>query len=115
MDINQILKKIKSDFDEAITTARFNGKTYANGNKAKEALIRSQRIINYIHEFIKSEFVRCGVSKKMIHPPFGCSGPEIKLKGQLKSKKQDVTIIPSPELLLTADTLDIRNEKILTV
>jgi hypothetical protein len=60
VSIHQILKNIKSDFDTAITTAQFNDNEYANGNKAKEALIRSQRIINYIHEFIKSEFLRCG-------------------------------------------------------
>jgi len=35
-----ILSKIKLDYETAITTAIFDGKKYANGNKAKEALIR---------------------------------------------------------------------------
>ena len=61
MDILRILKQIKVNYDTAITTARFNGNRYTNGHKAKEALIRSQRIINLIHEFIKKEFERCGV------------------------------------------------------
>ena len=99
MSIQQILTNIKSDFDTAITTRRFNGNRYANGNKAKEALIRSQRIINYIHEFIKSEFVRCGVPAQMIYPPVGNSSPEIKIKGFLKSKNQDVAIIPTERLV----------------
>ena len=64
MGIHQILLQIKTDFDRAITTARFNGNTYANGNKAKEALIRSQKIINLIHEFVKNDFVNCGVLRK---------------------------------------------------
>jgi len=46
MHIRQILRKIKTDFDKAITTACFDGNSYANGNKAKEALIRSQRILS---------------------------------------------------------------------
>ena len=115
MDINQILKNIKSDFDTAITTARFNGNKYANGNKAKEALIRSQRIINLIHEVIKSEFVRCGVPAKMIYPPVGSSSPEIKIKGFLKSKNQDVTIIPDENIIPLTDTYTMLLEKILSV
>ncbi|KKQ87341.1 MAG: hypothetical protein UT09_C0017G0028 [Parcubacteria group bacterium GW2011_GWF2_38_8] len=98
MDIDKVLEKIKNDFDIAITTARFNGKKYRNGHKAKEALIRSQRIINLIHEVIKKEFKKCGVSVQMIHPPIGSSKPEIKLKGFLKSKNQDVAIIPTKKV-----------------
>ena len=113
--MQNVLKQIKAEFESAITTSRFNGNRYASGSKAKEALIRSQKIINYIHEFIKTEFVRCGISSEMIHPPLGCSGPEIKLRGKLKSKKQDVLVVPSQEILLTADTFDQQNEKIISV
>ena len=115
MNILQILKNIKVDFDTAITTARFNGNRYANGNKAKEALIRSQRIINYIHEFIKSEFVRCGVPAQMIYPPVGNSSPEIKIKGFLKSKNQDVAIIPTERLVSLTETKSPEIKKILSV
>ncbi|MEI6580987.1 MAG: restriction endonuclease [bacterium] len=115
MDIHQILLQIKTDFDRAITTARFNGNTYANGNKAKEALIRSQKIINLIHEFVKNDFVNCGVPPQMIFPPVGSSNPEIKIKGFLKSKNQDVTIIPTESQVVLSDTDSIDNEKILSV
>ncbi len=115
MNIHQILLQIKNDFDRAITTARFNGNTYANGNKAKEALIRSQKIINLIHEFVKNDFVNCGVPSKMIFPPVGCSNPEIKIKGFLKSKNQDVTIIPNESQIVLSDTDSPDNETILSV
>lgn len=115
VSIHKILKHIKSDFDTAITTSRFNGNKYANGNKAKEALIRSQRIINYIHEFIKSEFRRCGVPAHMIYPPIGNSSPEIKIKGFLKSKNQDVSVIPIKKLVALTETGTPEVEKVLTV
>lgn len=116
MDINQILLQIKTDFDKSIVTAQFNGKKYANGNKAKEALIRSQKIICLIHEFIKNEFVRCKVPETMIFPPIGKSKPEIKIKGFLKSKDQDVSIVPIKKLLFTSNTSSTEdNEKILSV
>lgn len=115
MDIHQILLQIKTDFDRAITTACFNGNTYANGNKAKEALIRSQKIINLLHEFVKNDFVNCGVPPQMIFPPVGRSNPEIKIKGFLKSKNQDVTIIPTESQVVLSDTDSIDNEKILSV
>lgn len=115
MDIHQILLQIKTDFDRAIITAQFNGNTYANGNKAKEALIRSQKIINLIHEFVKNEFVRCGVPQQIIFPPVGNSNPEIKIKGFLKSKNQDVSIIPIERLVTLSNTFLPDNEKILSV
>jgi len=115
MNINQILLRIKNEFDTAITTAQFNGNTYANGNKAKEALIRSQRIINYIHEFIKEEFKRCGVPPQMIHPPLGSSNPEIKIKGFLKSKNQDVSIIPDTSIIPLTKIGSPEVEKVLSV
>lgn len=115
MNIQEILRKIKSEFDGAISTAQFNGNKYANGNKAKEALIRSQRIINYIHEFVKNEFKRCGVPLKMIYPPIGSSNPEIKIKGFLKSKNQDVAIIPNERLVALTNASSPEIEKVLCV
>lgn len=115
MDIHKILEKIKVDFDTAIIAARFNGKKYRNGHKAKEALIRSQRIINLIHDIIKKEFEKCGVSSQMIYPPTGSSKPEIRLKGFLKSKKQDVAIIPTKEIVSISGTATEEVEKIISV
>lgn len=115
MSIQNIFKKIKSEYDTAIIDSHLNSNKYVNGNKAKEALIRSQKIINYIHEYIKKEFVKCGVNKNMIYPPIGSSSPEIKIKGFLKAKYQDVAIIPSPSLIPKLEALDIENEKVMTV
>ena len=115
MTIDQTLKTIKLEFDAAIKTAMFNGKNYTNGNRAKEALIRSQRIINYIHEFVKGEFVRNGVNKNKIYPSLGNTKPEVKIKGFLKSKNQDISIIPDPYLLKKVGDYYPEVEKILTV
>jgi hypothetical protein len=115
MNIYDILRQIKTDFDRAILSAQFNGNSYANGNKAKEALIRSQRIIKYIHEFVKNEFKLCGVPPQMIFPPIGTSKLEIKIKGFLKSKNQDVAIIPLERLIPLTNTVLPENEKILSV
>src|SRR4030042_2621456 len=115
MRIQQVLRKIKKDFYTAIKTARFNGKKYANGSKAKEALIRSQKIINYIHDFIKNEFIRCGVPREMVYPPLRRTNPEITIAGFLKSKNQDVAIIPSHDIISGTRSINSENEKILTV
>ncbi|NTW89752.1 MAG: restriction endonuclease [Candidatus Moranbacteria bacterium] len=115
MNIQPILCQIKNDFERTITTSTFNGKRYANGNKAKEALIRSQKIINLIHEFIKEDFISCGIPDNFVYPPVGSSKPEIKVKGFLKSKNQDVTIVPNPGLLESSNQNDQLNEKILCV
>jgi len=114
-NIQQILINIKTEFDSAITTARFNNRDYDNGNRAKEALIRSQRIINHIHEFIKNEFILCGVPGSTIYPPVGRTSPEVRIKGFLKLKNQDVSIIPLPELVSKASFGSSEVEKILTV
>src|SRR3989338_7939051 len=115
MGIHKILEKIKVNFDTAITTAKFGGKKYRNGHKAKEALIRSRRIINLIHEFIKKEFERCGVPTQMIYPPIGHSSPEIKIRGFLKSKNQDVAIIPTTQLVTLTNTISPEVAKVLSV
>lgn len=115
MRMEIILKRIKDEFDNAIISASFNGGNYANGNKAKEALIRSQKIINYIHEYIKRDFIDNGVNMNKIIPPLNFSNPELKIKGFLKSKNQDVSIVPSLEYIDFAEAGDPEAEKILTV
>lgn len=99
MDIKEVLKRIKVEFERAITTAVFNGKLYDNGNSAKQALIRSQRLINYIHESIKVELIKCGVNPDKIFPRLNSTKPEIKIQGFLKAKKQDICIVPAPGIL----------------
>jgi len=90
----KILTRIKSEYENSIKTSIFNGEKYDNGNKAKEALIRSQKLIGYIHEFMKKEFVKKGIKAEKIYPPLDSTKPEINLVGFLKKKNQDVCIIP---------------------
>lgn len=85
---------IKKEIETCIKTATFKGKLYDNGQKAKEALIRSQKLINYVHEFVKKDLVENGVNKDLIYPPLGQTKPELKLAGFLKQKDQDVCVIP---------------------
>lgn len=78
-----------SSFKELIETAIIEG-----GIKGKEAMIRSSRPINFIHEAVKSDFIRKGISLNRIHPPLGVSKPELKLAGLIKQKYQDVCVSP---------------------
>ncbi len=97
MILEDVFLQIKTDFENTITTASFDDRIYQNGNKAKEAYIRSQKLINLIHDFIKNEFVDLGIEPHNIVPPLGYSKPELKLKGFLKEKTQDICIVPSKE------------------
>lgn len=76
-------------FKELIETSIIEG-----GIKAKEAMIRSSRPINFIHEAVKADFIRKGISPNRIHPPLGASKPELKLAGFIKQKHQDVCVSP---------------------
>jgi hypothetical protein len=78
------LKKIKSDYENAIKS---------NGTEGVHSLIRSQKLINNIHEFAKKGLMKAGINEKNIFPPINNSGPEINLKGFLKKKKQDVVVL----------------------
>lgn len=76
-------------FKELIETSIIEG-----GIKAKEAMIRSSRPINFIHEAVKADLVRKGISAYRVHPPLGTSKPELKLAGFIKQKHQDVCVSP---------------------
>jgi len=64
------------------------------GIKAKEAMIRSSKPINNIHEAVKADLIRNGISPSRIHPPLGETKPELKLAGFIKQKHQDVCVSP---------------------
>ena len=85
---------IKETLETAITTASVDGRIYANGQKAKEGLIRSSKLINFLHEAIKEQLSAIGIDKSRIVPAIGASGPELKLAGFLKMKDQDVCVFP---------------------
>ena len=79
------LKKIKTDYENAIKS---------NGTEGVHSLIRSQNLINNIHEFAKKGLMKAGIDGKNIFPPINNSRPEINVKGFLKKKKQVNTFSP---------------------
>jgi len=76
-------------FKDLIETSIIEG-----GIKAKQAMIRSSRPINFIHEAVKADLIRKGISPDRIHPPLDASKPELKLAGFIKQKHQDVCVSP---------------------
>lgn len=108
MDLSKLkiaITEIKTEIEEAIQTASFAGTSYLNGQKAKEALIRSSRLILKIHEVTKHSLVNELLLKKQhftIFPPLNTSSPELSITGFIKPKKQDIVILfdrdkPTPE------------------
>lgn len=85
---------IKETLENAVLTATFDGKAYLNGQKAKEGLIRSSKLINLLHEAIKEQLATLGIDKTRIAPTIGTSKPELKVAGFLKMKNQDVCVFP---------------------
>jgi len=83
------IQQAVDNFKELIESSILGG-----GIKAKEAMIRSSRPINNIHEAVKAELIRKGISPQRIHPPLGETKPELKLVGFIKQKHQDVCVSP---------------------
>jgi hypothetical protein len=83
------IQRAVDNFKELIETSIISG-----GIAAKEAMIRSSKPINNIHEAVKSELIRSGISPSRIHPPIGATSPELKLAGFIKQKHQDVCVSP---------------------
>ncbi len=88
------------------------------GEEAKHAIIRSSRPILNLHEAVKSELVKYGVSEDFIFPPLNSRRPELKLAGSRKQKNQDVCVVPdhkkSDEILkegLLQDVVDKFGER----
>lgn len=70
------------------------GAIIEGGVKAKQAIIRSSKPINLIHEAVKADLIRHGISRDRIHPPLGHTKPELRLAGFIKQKHQDVCVEP---------------------
>lgn len=83
------IQQAVDNFKELIETSIREG-----GIKAKEAIIRSSKPINNIHEAVKSDLIRKGISADRIYPPLGETKPELKLAGFIKQKNQDVCVSP---------------------
>lgn len=84
--LDEALKEIKSSIEGVIKHS---------GNTGKGNLIRTKKLINLIHEVVKSEFKKLGVNTDLIKPPMGYSNGELKVSGILKSKDQDISLIPN--------------------
>ena len=95
------VSEIKSAMYHTVTTASYGNNIYDDGLAAKTGLIRSESLIQRIHEVTKlslhTELTRRGLTHH-IHPPIGKKSPELNVWGFLKKKKQDiVTIIGDQE------------------
>jgi hypothetical protein len=83
------IQQAVDNFKKLIETSILEG-----GIKAKEAMIRSSKPINNIHEAVKADLIRKGISPARIHPPLNETKPELKLAGFIKQKHQDVCVSP---------------------
>ena len=83
--IQQAVNNFKKLIEDSITEG---------GIKAKEAMIRSSKPINNIHEAVKADLIRKGISPNRIHPPLEETKHEFKLAGFIKQKHQDVCVSP---------------------
>jgi len=96
-NLRNSIEDIKNMYETAITTATFGGKEYPNGLEAKTALIRSEQLIQKIHEEVKvsldNKLKEEGFSGYEIHPPIGQPSPELDVWGFLKKKKQDIVVL----------------------
>ena len=109
MDISLLRKaveKIKFELEQTIITAKYNDQHYENGQRAKEAFIRSQNLIMKIHEVVKislkQELDKFPPQHYTIHPPLGESRPELVVSGHIKRKKQDIVVLfdgKTPEII----------------
>jgi hypothetical protein len=105
IQIQTALNQIKLDIENAITS---------NGERGKNALIRSQKPIKLIHDAVKTQLLKEGIHPSLINPelkrlqvsansplihqsiePILIADKELPLAGYLKTKKQDISIVPN--------------------
>lgn len=104
IEMQAALNQIKADIENAIVD---------NGEKGKNALIRTQKPIKLIHDVVKTAFLNVGVHPSLINPelkrlrkvtnptarinnkPIVLKDKELPLAGYLKTKNQDVSIVPN--------------------
>ncbi len=86
MSLQACLENIKQQIEQSILE---------DGVEGKNSLIRSQSLINILHELVKTSLIDEGVSPGLIYPPPGISFGEKVLAEFLKFKKQDVCVFPN--------------------
>lgn len=90
--IEEAFLQMQQDLFYVIKNAEtLNGKQKANGEKAKESLIRSSQFIDQIHQAVKKSFLEKN-NNLIFKPDIGKRTPELVVKGRIKSKKQDIAI-----------------------
>lgn len=98
--LQQSINKFQVDLFNSIKNKSYNGTSYQNGQKAKEALIRSQTLIFNVHESVKQSFHKILVNSTShhwtVHPPLNQTNPELKIYGKLKGKDQDIVFLRTP-------------------
>ena len=96
------IQEIGDEINQTVLNAEFTKTTGEvirkdNGLQAREALIRSEKLIQRIHEVVKvslnQEIIANGYTNFTVHPPLGKPSPEKDIWGLLKKKKQDVVIL----------------------
>lgn len=103
IQIQNALNRIKADIETAIITG---------GTPAKNALIKTQKPIKLIHDAIKTELLLNNIHPSLINPdinrlkkkfnppkrilnrPVKLQDKELKIAGYLKTKNQDISVIP---------------------
>jgi len=98
--LNQAAANIQDQLFQAIRSGTYNGKKYSDGQKAKEALIRSQSLIMNVHEAVKKSLCHELLKKSQewkVYPPINETSPELKIYGLLKPKNQDVVFLSQPK------------------
>ncbi len=92
MTLQDCVNSIKTKVEDAII---------ADGMAGKTSVIRSQGVINMLHEVVKTSLIQNGVNANLIHPPLGQSNGEKILAGFLKFKKQDICVFPNDKPKIT--------------
>ena len=104
IQMQEALNQIKADIENAIVE---------RGEAGKNALIRTQKPIKLIHNVVKTKFLDAGVHPSLINPEFKrlqksvnpssrdndrpvvLRDKELPLAGYLKTKNQDISVVPN--------------------
>jgi len=76
--LQKAVQEIKANLSLVVENAKYKEKHYRNGLEAKTAFIRSETLIQKIHEFIKisiHEELKRRKIRHVIHPPIGNRSP----------------------------------------
>lgn len=97
MTIDKAVKSIKDKVEDVIVNGwtDLKGTFHADGCEAKNSLIRSQVLIDFIHDSVKSQFISEGVNPDLIKPELYHHDGEIDVYGFIKKKSQDVSVFPN--------------------